>query len=295
MRTLRTLVWLARKFRYVPIYVLASNLKLKSSITRRILEYLVELELVDIRKTKYEGYAITQKGFDILALRLLLKRINIERITARLDVGKEADIHLCETLENGRYIIKVFRLGRTSFKKVRTVRPGYETTGGWISINIKAATREYWVLQRLWEKGVAVPRPVTKALHMIVMEYVPGVELSKVRVDNPIAVFRSIISEIIKAYYKARIVHADLSEYNILIDLNTNEIWIIDWPQWLSRLHPEAPSFLEKDLNQIVFYFRRKYKLNIDDLWAIIEEIREEYALESKAESLGDILGKSEE
>ena len=77
------------------------------------------------------------------------------------------------------------------------------------------------------------------------------------------------IMENMKKAYGAGVVHSDLSEYNVLIDKETT-IWIIDWPQYISTDHPNADEILERDIGNIVYYFRRKY-----DTSMILEEALE--------------------
>ena len=277
---LRAIFGSLRKYRYVPIYVISRRMRMKSSHVRKIVEFLKDLGLVEMRKKEYEGYGLTMRGLDILALKALSGFVDIEKITHRYDVGKEADIHVCLSFDKKTYILKVFRLGRTSFKKVRSVRPSYETVaGGWILLSVNAARREYEILRRLWEGGISVPKPLYRAYHMILMEYVNGIELVKAYVTDPLKVFRNIIFEIFKAYYVVGVIHADLSEYNVLVDEKTSDIWIIDWPQWLEVEHEEAEGYMEKDMEQIVRFFVRKHRINPEILENIIEEIKNEFRI----------------
>jgi len=41
-------------------------------------------------------------------------------------------------------------------------------------------------------------------------------------------------------------------------------MWIIDWPQYVSADHPNALELLERDIGNVVYYFRRKYGLEYD-------------------------------
>jgi len=259
---LKTIVKMLRRYRYVPVYVMASKLGIKSYFVRKEAQYLKEHGLIEIRTKDYEGYGITTLGLDVLALNALSEIVDVEKIGHRYDVGKEADIYLCYSKLGDPYIIKAYRIGRTSFKKIRVARPEYSvSTGGWIRLNIKAAHREYDILEKLWMGGVSVPKPLMRAYHMILMEYVPGEELHKIILENPLEIFESIIKEVLKAYYNAGIVHADLSEYNVLVNKKSGEIWIIDWPQWIDVEHGEAEEYLEKDIEQILRFFNKKYRL----------------------------------
>lgn len=57
-------------------------------------------------------------------------------------------------------------------------------------------------------------------------------------------------------YQKAKLVHADLSEYNILV--HENELFIIDVSQSVELDHPRAFDFLREDCLHVNDYFRRQ-------------------------------------
>jgi len=56
-------------------------------------------------------------------------------------------------------------------------------------------------------------------------------------------------------YHQCKLVHADLSEYNILY--HENHLWIIDVSQSVEHDHPSAFDFLRKDLNNVDEFFSR--------------------------------------
>ncbi|MCR8454707.1 MAG: AarF/UbiB family protein [Crenarchaeota archaeon] len=272
VKALKLLYRLLRRYEYVPIHALASKLEMKADTTRKILEYLMNMELIESRKRDYEGYKLTWCGLDTLALHKLRNLIELKEISHRINVGKEADIYACRGIDGRLYIVKTYRLGRTSFSKVKAKRPIYETTAGWLVMSSKAAKREFQILTKLWEVGVSVPKPIAHAYHMILMEFVPGRELYKARLKNPLSVFRTIINETLKAYTKAEIVHADLSEYNVIINEATEDIWIIDWSQWLPSDHLEAENYFRKDMENIVKFFHKKYRIDLNTLRGILED-----------------------
>ncbi|MEM0010589.1 MAG: RIO1 family regulatory kinase/ATPase, partial [Candidatus Bathyarchaeia archaeon] len=56
------------------------------------------------------------------------------------------------------------------------------------------------------------------------------------------------------------IIHADLSEYNIIVSHRGPVIF--DWPQWVSRNHPSAHYYLRRDLENLLKFFKRKYDIS---------------------------------
>lgn len=158
-------------------------------------------------------------------------------------------------------VIKLHRHGRTSFRTVRRTR-GYVADRrhtSWLYISRLAATREYLGLQRLYPAGVSVPKPIAQNRHAIVMGVIEGNSLAECHVlRRPSRMLDEIIENIKKAYIKADIIHADLSEYNVLVTPKLKTL-IIDWPQWISSNHPNWRFYLERDLTNILNFFERKF------------------------------------
>ncbi len=69
-----------------------------------------------------------------------------------------------------------------------------------------------------------------------------------------------ILKEVGKAWHLG-IVHADLSEFNIMIAEAGPRI--IDWPQAVERSHPHAQELLERDISNVLRFFDRKYRLEM--------------------------------
>ncbi|HMB44232.1 MAG TPA: RIO1 family regulatory kinase/ATPase, partial [Candidatus Methanoperedens sp.] len=70
----------------------------------------------------------------------------------------------------------------------------------------------------------------------------------------------------IKKTYGLGIIHGDLSEFNIFV--NPGGCEIIDWPQFITPSHRNAQELLKRDIDNVLSYFNRKYRIKRD-----IEEI----------------------
>jgi RIO kinase 2 len=96
------------------------------------------------------------------------------------------------------------------------------------------------------------------------MGMIEGAELGHwKRLARPEKIFREILRNVRKAYLKAGIIHADLSEYNIILKQNKH-VLIIDWPQYVEKDHPNATDLLKRDLQNVAQYFERKHGLKTD-------------------------------
>ena len=56
-------------------------------------------------------------------------------------------------------------------------------------------------------------------------------------------------------YQKCKLIHADLSEYNML--WHDNKVWFIDVSQSVEPMHPHALEFLYRDCTNVVEFFTK--------------------------------------
>ena len=79
--------------------------------------------------------------------------------------------------------------------------------------------------------------------------------LRETPLEHPAKVYDKIADAVRMLYKKARLVHGDLSEYNIMM-VNRKPI-IFDFAQAVPPEHPMAKMFLERDLVRMNTYFTR--------------------------------------
>jgi serine/threonine-protein kinase RIO1 len=85
--------------------------------------------------------------------------------------------------------------------------------------------------------------------------------LKYTRIENPGHVMDSIIEQI-RRLYRKELVHADMSEYNVLV--KDGEPYMIDFGQAVDLRHPNAMMFLKRDVNNILQYFSKHYGIEKD-------------------------------
>ena len=189
----------------------------------------------------------------------------LEAFGKPLGVGKEADVYDALNPKGERIAVKFHRLGRISFRQtVRKRSYSTEPTARWLYQSRLAAEREYQALKLLYPKKVAVPEPLSQNRHVIAMGMIEGAELVHwKKLARPDKILKEILRNTRKAYLKTGIIHADLSEYNIILKKNKH-ILIIDWPQYVKKEHPNATDLLKRDLQNVTQYFERKHRLKID-------------------------------
>jgi RIO kinase 2 len=209
----------------------------------------------------YVGYTLNYAGYDCLAINALVKAEVLEAFGKPLGVGKEADVYDALDPKGERIAVKFHRLGRISFRQTMRKR-GYTTEHtGWLFQSRLAAEKEFQALKLVFPHGIAVPKPISQNRHVLVMGMIEGAELAEYKeIPKPKKVLKEILLNIRKAYLKAGVIHADLSEYNVILKPNMH-ILIIDWPQYVTKEHPNAQQLLTRDIKNILRFFRRKHML----------------------------------
>ena len=222
---------------------------------------LDKLNLIYRTQDAYVGYTLNYAGYDCLAINAFVKAGVLEAFGKPLGVGKEADVYDALDPKGVRVAVKFHRLGRVSFRQTRRKRGYILDHAGWLFQSRLAAEKEFQALKLVHQHGVAVPEPLRQNRHAIVMGMIDGAELAKWKsLDDPEAVLREVLVNVRLAYVDAGVVHADLSEYNVIAKPDMH-VLIIDWPQFVTVEHPNAQELLERDVKNILDFFNRKFRV----------------------------------
>ncbi len=225
---------------------------------------LSELNKRNLVGTSGRVYEIYVPAVDLLALKFYADKDYANALGKLIAKGKESDVYEVLSARGELYALKLFRLGRTSFRDVtrkRHASPRQLNT--WLDVNYQAARREFNALQRLSEVTENVPVAVATNRHTVLLKELPGVRLTnRPELVDPAKVLRKIVETVREAYLGAGMINGDLSEYNILTDGAT--VWLIDWPQWIGKDHPNADEMMKRDLGSVSKFFERAYGLAAD-------------------------------
>lgn len=250
------------RHRYVPHNTIPRFAKLPPQEVDYRLPRLRKLRLIRRWLGPYTGYQLNMTGYDCLAINALVKANVLEAFGKPLGVGKEADVYDALTPGGQQVAVKFHRLGRTSFRQTRRKR-GYVAQRqhiSWLYQSRLAAQKEFEALKLVYPYGVSVPKPIQQNRHVVVMSMIEGAELvDYVQIPEPQNVLNEVLSNVRKAYLEVEVIHADLSEFNIILQPD-GHVLIIDWPQYVKRDHPNADQLLRRDIRNVVRFFQRKLK-----------------------------------
>jgi RIO kinase 1 len=199
----------------------------------------------------------------IQSMHKLMKQGHITEIKGSIKQGKESVV--LNGLQGEKPIaIKVYAIEAANFKRMwpylaedprfGNIKPDKR------SIITAWAKKEFKNLERATEAGVNCPEPLAVRDNVLVMsfigdDFVPAPRLTECTIDEPQKLADKVIGFIKVLYKKARIVHGDLSEFNIL--LWNGEPYIIDFSQSVVADHPNARAFLERDIKNVCRYFKK--------------------------------------
>ncbi len=232
-------------------------------------------------KKPKEKFKTMHDVFDEFTNRTIFKLMSegyFEGLESPISVGKEANIFSAIRNDLSRVMVKIYRLETCDFHKMYDYLkedPRYaEIKGKRRKIIFMWVQREYRNLIKAREANVSIPLPITFKNNILVMEFIgtgnkiaPRLIVEKPK--NPKDFFDKIIKNI-KRLYRAGLVHADLSAFNIL-NHQENPVFI-DFSQATTLRNPRAEEFLVRDISNICLFFR-KLGLKVDEE-KIIKQIK---------------------
>ncbi len=201
----------------------------------------------------------------IFTLSKLLRNGPLERVEGVISAGKEAHIYLAYDLNGKEVALKIYKIDSNTSKWMRNYiigDPRFKKIPRNISkVIFLWASKEFKNLKRAYKVGLSVPNPIIVKNNILIMDYIgfesiPAPILKDIKSPKePVKLMKEILVFIKQLYQKAKLVHGDLSEFNILYH-NQKPI-IIDVSQAISIHHPKAEVYLVRDIKNIFKYFEK--------------------------------------
>lgn len=224
------------------------------------------------RRTLMDLYSLASKGV-------------IDSLGGSVCTGKEANIFRAMAGEK-ELALKIYRISTSNFNSMQDYLQGdprFSSVRGTKRAIVSAWTRkEFRNLSRAEEVGIPVPHPIAMKENILVMDLIavegqvaPTLKDMNLEQEEARAVYEQIVHYISLLYNRAQLVHADLSEFNILY--RQEGPVIIDMGQSVTLDHPQARRFLERDIANVSHYFRKKYSLGSpEEIWKKLIKDRDE-------------------
>ena len=203
---------------------------------------------------------------------ILLKLINngvMHSISGCISTGKEANVYHAVTEEGKNLAVKIYKTSILVFKdRDKYVSGEYRFRQGYSKSNPRKmvklwAEKEMRNLKRLHQAGIPCPEPLTLRSHVLVMTFLGSrdgwasckLKDAELTLEKTELMYYRLMGYIKKLWQTCHLVHADLSEYNILY--HKGDIYIIDVSQSVEHEHPRSLEFLRMDIKNCTDFFKK--------------------------------------
>ena len=210
-------------------------------------------------------YSTMETVLDQRTRKILFKYISkgvITEVQGAISTGKEANVYLC--LGSPPLACKIYRIDSPSFQKMKQYVIGdyrfhrfKRSKIGFINVWAK---KEFKNLKKMRKVGIPVPMPIKVEQNVLFLEFLgiqttPFPKLINSTIEQPARLYHKILNSIKLMFKEAKLVHGDLSPYNILYHTSQSKFYIIDVSQSVLNNHPEAEYFLLRDIYNINKFF----------------------------------------
>ena len=221
-----------------------------------------------MKEKRSEEYEVLEEVFDKSTLMTIYDLMNkhiIEEIFGVVKAGKEARIYWGKDAEGNEIAIKIYLTVSAEFKRGKLIYIEGDPRFAHVKRDTRSlvyawAQKEFKNLELACAAKVRVPKPIAVKNNVLVMEFIGknGVSaplMKDVPPKNPERIYKLLITYLKRLYRKAKLVHGDISEYNVMI-------WrgrpvLIDVSQAVPIEHPNSEMFLRRDLNNLNRYFKK--------------------------------------
>ena len=166
--------------------------------------------------------------------------------------------------DKDQLVLKIHRLGRTSFRRIKMKRDYHGKRGSpsWLYLSRIAAQREFQYMRALHDAGFPTPRPVDANRHTVVMTLLEGKPLHSITGLSPTTASTcaaAALGLLLKLASRG-LIHGDFNEFNLAVDVaKPDRIIVYDFPQMVSLDHPNAQEYFERDVEGVVRFFALRF------------------------------------
>ncbi|OCH91220.1 RIO1-domain-containing protein [Obba rivulosa] len=222
----------------------------------------------------------------------------IYEVNGCISTGKEANVYHAFTPEKNHLALKIYKTSILVFKdRDKYVTGEFRFRRGYSRHNPRKmvrlwAEKEMRNLKRMYTTGIRCPEPIEVRENVLVMSFLgdkegwasPRLKDAEIPAAALPSLYIELLSMVRKMFLECKLVHADLSEYNILYHVdqpastkpsaestpaNTvpstqasadlhGHLYIIDVSQSVEHDHPHAFDFLRSDLRNLEDFFAKR-------------------------------------
>ncbi|MDI9609613.1 MAG: serine protein kinase RIO [Candidatus Verstraetearchaeota archaeon] len=245
----------------------------------------LRVDRIRSKRTKDEDlFKTVEEVFDVKTVMALYQMINngpIDRVFGAVKAGKESRVYWAKGKSGEDLAVKIYLTSSMEFKK--SIRqyiqgdPRFKDSRDYRKLIYTWAQKEFKNLSQAYGAGVRVPRPIHVSQNILVMEFIgkggePAPTLKNIGDDEISSqIYDDVMGLLDRLYRDAGLVHADLSEYNVMV--HEGRAYLIDLGQAVLKTHPMADVFLSRDVANLIRFFEKK-GLNPPDPESVIKWLK---------------------
>ncbi|XP_027702892.1 serine/threonine-protein kinase RIO3 isoform X2 [Vombatus ursinus] len=257
------------------------DLKLPNQVFNALKQHAYSEERRSARVHEKKEHSTAEKAVDPKTRLLMYKMVNsgmLETITGCISTGKESVVfHAYGGREDGKEdskvipaecALKVFKTTLNEFKnRDKYIKDDFRFKDRFSKLNPRKiirmwAEKEMHNLTRMQKAGISCPEVVMLKKHILVMSFigkdqVPAPKLKEVKLssEDMKEAYYQTLHMMQQLYKECSLVHADLSEYNML--WHAGKVWLIDVSQSVEPTHPHGLEFLFRDCRNVSQFFQK--------------------------------------
>ena len=193
----------------------------------------------------------------------LIKSNIISYVNGVVKSGKESVVFWSVDKNQSNLALKIYLVTTSNFKKRTEYLIGdprfSRVKKGTKNIVYLWAKKEFQNILKCYNSGISVVTPIHVSKNILVMEFVgsdgkPEKTLLESEVDEND--YNQCIKIITDLFKKAKLVHADFSEFNIF--KTSSGLKLFDLGSAVDQNHPKMMEFLKRDINNITNFFVKR-------------------------------------
>lgn len=242
-------------------------------------------------KTRILLYKLVNNG--ILASINGIISVGKESIVLHATGGDSTQLRTSQMLKNDRVngdiipsecAVKIYKTTLNEFRtRDKYIKDDYRFKDRFKKLNPRKiihmwAEKEMCNLVRMKEAGLPCPDVVLLKKHVLVMSFLGTDQVNAPKLKDAVLnktqksdAYSQVVKLMKTLFVKCRLVHADLSEYNLLWKNRT--VWVIDVSQSVEPHHPHGYEFLYRDCQNVTRFFRSWGVLEAVDAMALFNDV----------------------
>ncbi|XP_022522649.2 serine/threonine-protein kinase RIO3 [Astyanax mexicanus] len=290
---------------------ISMDLKLSNQVYNALKRHCQTEQRRSARLHEKKEHSTAEQAVDSKTRLLMFKMVNagiLENINGCISTGKESVVFHAdggsfeEMIVPEECVLKVFKTTLNEFKnRDKYIKDDYRFKDRFSKLNPRKiirlwAEKEMHNLARMKKAGIPCPDVVILKKHILVMSFIgqnqvpaPKLKEANLSQEDLTKAYYQVVQTMQQLYKECNLVHADLSEYNML--WHDGQVWLIDVSQSVEPTHPHGLEFLFRDCRNVATFFQ---KSGVAEALSVYELFNTVSGLEISCDNEADFLAQIE-